>query len=356
MAPPLVDFVDVNVSLAAAAADKFSFGTLLLAADHSVTANRQDGPYSSVAAAVSAGFTLAAVPNIFNWVTAAFAQENGVDQVLIGRTDVGGVDANLTAALNAIEADDPTAYYILNIESRVEADVLDAAAWTEAREKIYIAQSLDADILDGTASSVALALQAFGYNRTALIYHATSTGTDGYLDGAWSSRGGGLNLDAPNGVGIWAYKQLSGVTFDDVSEAEAAEIFAADANLYGRLKGLSFTSKGTMASGRFIDVQTSLDWIKVRCEEAVLSAFVGTPTKIPYTDAGINMLKSAVQSVLDQGVSFGHLSPDEPPVWTVPRVTEVSDADKLARLLTMSVTVTLAGAIQKLVLNITVQP
>jgi hypothetical protein len=347
MPAAITEFVDVTVNLIGASPDKFSFGTLMGIFDHSVTANRQDGPYTSVAEAVAAGFDSTTTPEVNAWVTAAFAQDDGVDQVLIGREDVG--DADWTATMDAVELAGPDTWYITNAETRVDADIALIAAWTEARTKIYVPQSSD------KTAVAALAAQAAGYNRTGLIYHATSTGTDGYLDGAWSSSGGGLNLDVPGGVGIWAYRQLEGVTFDDLTAAEATVLYGADANIFGRNKGLNFTSKGTMASGRFFDTQTTIDWIKVRMEEEILAAFVGAPQKIPYTNAGINIIVAAIQSVLSRGVSFGHLSPDVPPRIIAPDISEISSAVKQTRELTITVEATLAGAIQKLILVVNVE-
>ncbi len=341
MPAAITEFIDVDVLLSGAAAEKFAFGIPLGAFTHSITANRQDGPYFSLAEVVAAGFTSAATPDIYAWASAVFAQDDGVDSLLIGRIDA--LDANLTASLDAIEAAGPDTWYITNMESRADADIADLAAWTETRSKLAIVQS------DDLTLTAALALQTAGYNRTALIYHDDDTE---YLDGAWTSSGGGMNLDAPGGVGIWAYRQLEGVPFDDVTAAEATSIYAADANLFGRNKGLSFTSKGTAASSRFLDVQTSIDWVKARTEEEILSLFVGTPTKVPYTNAGINLVAAAIQNVLNRGVNFGHFSPDVAPTVTAPDVSTISSADKINRELTLQASAVLAGAIQKVNLTI----
>lgn len=341
MPAAITEFIDVNVNVGGVSVDKFGFGVLMGVFDHSVTANRQDGPYTSLAEVVAAGFTSAAEPQVHAWATAVFAQDDGVDQIIIGREDA--LDANLTATLDAIEAAGSDTWYITNIESRADADIALLAAWTETRTKIAVAQS------DDKAATAALALQSNSYNRTALIYHDTDSE---YLDGAWSSSGGGLNLDAPNGVGIWAYRQLEGVPYDALTSAEASTLYGADANIFGRNKGVNFTSKGTMPSGRFMDVTTSIDWLKVRVEEAIIALFVGTPTKIPYTNAGINTVKAAILEVLNRGVTFGHFSPDFPPEVIVPDISAVSAADKAARELTVTANVTLAGAIQKVTLNV----
>jgi hypothetical protein len=342
MPAPITEFVDVTVNIAGASIEKFSFGTLMGVFAHTVNTDRQNGPFFSIAEVNAAGFTAAAEAATNAWATAAFAQDDGVDQILIGlqaAADAG----DWTVTMDAVELAGSDTWYITNIESRADADIADLGAWTEARKKIYVAQSDDLTV------TAALALQSNNYNRSGLIFHDDDSE---YLDGAWSSSGGGLNLDTPGGVGIWAYRSLEGVPFDDVTGAQATTIYGADANLFGRNKGLNFTSKGTMASGRHIDVQTTIDWIAVRMEEEILALFVGTPTKIPYTNAGINTIVAAVQDVLNRGVSFGHLSPDFPLTIIAPDVADVSAQDKIDRVLTLTVEAVIAGAIQKVVMTI----
>jgi hypothetical protein len=310
---------------------------------HTVNTDRQNGPFFSLQEVNDAGFTAGAEPAVNAWATAVFSQDDGVDQILIGLLAAGD-GGSYTTALDAIEAAGPNDWYITNIESRGDVALGEAATWTEARKKIFVGQS---DDLAGLVEF--LAWQASGLNRSAGIYHATDAE---YLDGAWSSSGGGLNLDAPDGAGIWAYRQLEGVPYDPVTGAEALAIYAADANLFGRNKGVNFTSKGTMASGRFVDVTTSIDWTVTRMEEAILALFVGTPTKIPYTNAGINVIVATVQDVLNRGVTAGHFSTDVAPTVVAPDVATVSTQDKIDRVLTLTANVVLAGAIQKVVLNI----
>jgi hypothetical protein len=353
MSEPISHHVDVTVSLASANIDAYSFGSVCGIFDHSVTANRQDGPYTSLAEVVAAGFTAAAEAEVNAWATAVFAQDDKIDEVYIGREDVG--DADWTATVTAVLAEDPLSFYILTAETRAEADILLVAAAIEAADppKIYIAQSSDAAILAGTPGNVALDLQAASYNRTALFYHATDSGLspNGYLDGAIASSGGGLNVDGPNGQGTWKYRQLEGVASSDITSAEATEVYDADCNLFSR----GFTSDGVMSSGRFIDVTVSLDWLKVRLEEAILAAFLRTSTKIPFTNAGIATIVGAIEGVFSDGITYGHLSPDEPPTLVVPKVQDISAAAKEARTLTLTGNAVLAGAIHKASLTINVQ-
>lgn len=337
----IIEFIDVNVVLGGVSVEKFSFGSLL-GVFQFAGSDRQYGPFATAAEAEADPDISAAAKA---WAAVALSPSlPGVDQVLVGRADAG--DADYTATMNAIEAEDSESWYITNIESRVDADLNAVAAWTETRQKIFLGQS------DDLAGLVAFtAWESSGYNRSAGLYYQTD-GT--YADGAWSSVGGGLNLDAPDGAGIWAYKQLPGIAFSPVTAAQAASIYAVNANLFGRNLGVNFTSKGTMASGRFIDVTTTADWVQKRLEEAWIGLAVGTPTKIPFTDAGINVIVGALLDVLNRGVSFGHFSPDTPPIVRAPRASEVSSQDKIDRVLTLQAEAVLAGAVQKVVFNLNI--
>ena len=342
MPAPIIEFIDVNVLVGGVSVEKFSFGPLLGVFPHTINTNRQNGPYFSIQEVEAAGFTVGAEPAVHAWASTVFAQDDGVDQLIVGLL-AGGDGGDYSVALSAIEADGPNDWYITNIASRADSDLATTAAWTETRTKIFMGQSDDLTVVAFTA------WQGLGYNRSAGWYHATDAA---YLDGGISSSGGGLNLDTPDGVGIWAYRQLEAVTFDAVTGGEATAIYAANANLYGRNKGVSFTSKGTMASGRFIDITTTIDWVVARSEEAWIALAVGTPTKIPYTNAGINTVVATLQGVLDAGVSFGHFSPDFPPTISAPDVSEVSEQDKIDRVLTLTATAVFAGAVQKVIFNI----
>lgn len=265
---------------------------------------------------------------------------------------VGG-DATLTAALDEIEAESADSWYATNIETRTDTDILAAGAWMETRRKIGILQSDDPTLLTGTVGNIGLQLQALNYHHTALIYHGDDTE---YLDGAWTGRCSAFDLDAPDGVGTWGNKQLSGVAADDLNSTKAANIWAANANLYGSLKGLSFTSEGKMASGRFIDITTTNHWLEARLEEEVLALLVGATTKIPYDQSGLDLVGAAIERVVQRGVINGHFNGDDsPPLVKVPLFSEVSTADKTARTARYIVNVTYKGAIQSVTITVNAQ-
>lgn len=507
MGVSISEFVDINLSVAGATLEKFSFGALLGVFEHTVTADRQNGPYTSQVEGVEAGFTAAAAPEIYAWLGRVFSQENGVASAMVGRkiaaggdpvgyavsmdasgptatvlttaansataadvtlfpatedigdwvafghqlpfelltldnaggtAGVGGVvtweywdgsdwaaisgvtdgttgftatasdgqevtftapidwaattvglspslyfvraiittvyttnpvydqvfvggDADYAAALTAIEADDPTTFYYVNSGSRVAADIADIADWCESRTgdnglpKFYVSQSGDADFLNGVASNIGEILNDGLYTRTALLYYSDSAE---YADGAWAGRCGGFNLDAPaggnGGQGGWGFKQLAGITKDTITGPQATAIYAVQGNLYAQTK-LAFTSKGTSASGRKISTTTSNDWFKVRLQEGLISLQVNQPTRIPYTNEGIALIRAEIESLLARGISYGHISADAGTVVATPDVSEVSAVDKANGDFTATVEYTLAGEITKIILQVNVQ-
>ena len=163
----------------------------------------------------------------------------------------------------------------------------------------------------------------------------------------------GFNLDAPLGRGQWAFKQLTGIPFDVLTSAQVAFVKAENANVYGVTKGLSFVSDGQMATGRFIDVTTTADWIKARLEEELIETLVNDPVGIDITTRGLAKLRRAGNTVLANGVSFGHLTPDQEQKIDWPVLSQITAAERIARTITATGTLFLAGGLIQVNLTLT---
>lgn len=81
----VANFVQVTIVVSAAPVDRFGFGNYMHVAEHNITVNRLDGPYTTVAAVEAAGFTSAAAPTVYYAASAAFGVANPVDAFYIGR-------------------------------------------------------------------------------------------------------------------------------------------------------------------------------------------------------------------------------------------------------------------------------
>jgi len=242
--------------------------------------------------------------------------------------------ANDLAAIQ-IENDD---WYGLVTTNQGKAVITAAAAWAEAQTKIYFATTPDQDVLVTGSSDIASVLSAASYGRTALMWHPRN---DQFAGAAWA----GVGLPQDPGSITWKYKTLAGVTYSELNSTQIGYLRAKVCNFYNRLAGISITQDGKVSDDEWIDVVRGIDWTKVRVQENVFGALANAK-KIPFTDKGAGVIQATVKAVLLEGVGNDLYAADPEPTVTVPKVADVSAADKADRLLPdVEFTATLAGAI-----------
>ena len=235
----------------------------------------------------------------------------------------------ITAALNAVQVEDDD-FYFVNIENRNEPDQLLANTWVASQAKVLVLQTSDPEVLTTTGGNTGLLLAATANKRTHLRwYHRPKD----FCDGAMTGRAAAFDLDAAQGAGTWAIKQLGVVTPSKLTSAQRDGAIASGADVYISTGGRGTTVTGASVEGEFMDFQTTIDWTTSRIQEDVFAPMATTPTKIPYTDAGIAVIKAAVLGRLKIGVTNWHFSGDDPtlPSVDVPRSRDVSTADRSAR-------------------------
>ncbi len=264
-------------------------------------------------------------------------------------------------ALTAINTANSLDWYLLNIETRNDADITTADTFITPLKKVFVGQSDDPLARAGTPVNLFDALQALNNERTTLVWHDSDSE---YLDAAWVGRAGAADLDSAGGVITMFAKQAIGVPVDTLTSGEITNI-AGDGDTndgFGGNVHVDIASRGVFLYGKttggdFFDVQTTLDWTFFRVGEAVFGLLATTPTKIPYTNFGITQVQNEVKGVLDTGVTNGHFSGDTPPAVSVPDISEVSTADKNARTLRNVIgTAVLAGAVHKTFIRVEVSP
>lgn len=239
-------------------------------------------------------------------------------------------------------------WYCLLLETATQADIEAAAAWIEARRKIFIAKSSDADNFDSAVTTDVLSvLKAAAYDRTATITKKNQV-TD-HPDAAWA----GLILPRDPGSVTWKFKTLAGVTVDSLTPTEKLAVLRNEAgtgkngNTYTRVGGVNITEEGNMASGEFIDVMRGVDFLHARIQERIYFRLVNLP-KIPYTNAGVNVVLNEILAVLNTGIAQDILRADPAPTVSAPDVQDIDPIDRANRLLPdIEFAAQLAGAIHK---------
>ncbi len=274
-----------------------------------------------------------------------FAQNPHPESVKIGRI-VNGNDWSdeLTLVSNADDA-----WYFLVITSRTQADVVDVAAWAEDLVKQFHTASADSNIPDsGVSSDIAAVFEAADYARSFTFFNELA-GAPTYPEVALIST---IATKVP-GSATLAFWELDDVTpSDTLTEAERDTILITkSANLYTTIGATGQTRQGQMANGEFSDIIWGADALEAQMTANVF-AVISAADKVAYTDAGIASIEGAVRATLDDFIASGFLTarPDlydgQPYQVTVPKVADVSQANKANRLLTdITFTATLAGAI-----------
>ncbi len=174
------------------------------------------------------------------------------------------------------------------------------ATWTEANDKLAIPQSQDSAIPTVDANDIASVLQASARARSGVIYTKQSLAS--YPAMAWL----GKTLTKDPGSQTWAFKTLSGVTYDTFTATERGYLDAKDCNYYLRIAGNNITRYGTLASGLYIDIRRMSDWIKARVEEGIFGLMLSND-KLPYTDDTLNAVEGEIEAVYEQGAVNGGL-------------------------------------------------
>ena len=112
----------------------------------------------------------------------------------------------------------------------------------------------------------------------------------------------------------WKFKQLKGVTPDDLKLDELDEISRLHAIAYTTVGGINTalpeTTAGTTASGEYIDSLHGDLWVKVNIEDRI-QTLLQTNDKIPYDQHGIDLISSQVNMVLAQAVNNGIIKIDD---------------------------------------------
>ena len=224
-----------------------------------------------------------------------------------GRAYDGTDTETVTESLDAIEAKENSFYGIaFTAETRDNTDVLLIAAWAEARTKYFVNGISDNDAKDASITNdTGSLLQDAGYSRTESAYNETSD----YLAISSFARLATVNYDGTNTTITKKFKQMPGITVSTLNSGEANALEGKDINYYTYFAGQAMYSRGRVANGRASDEIVGIDWLHNAIQTDVFNVLYTSTTKVPYTNAGMALLASAVDGALEDGVRNGLLAP-----------------------------------------------
>lgn len=250
--------------------------------------------------------------------------------------------------LTAILDEDSNWYGLVMVE-RVKQTQMDAAAWTEANDKLFITATNEAEVLNpALATDLISVLKNTRYYRTAVLFH-TNALTE-YPDAAWAGR---VFTIQPGGE-TWALKSLASVTPSPLTSTQKQTVVNKGGNTFEFYQAqIALTNPGKVAAGEWIDVIRFRDWLKDTIQVNMTQMMINRD-KVPYTDGGIQLSVSNLRKSLQEGQNVGGIAPDELDaagttvpgfVITYPRSTDLAPSIKASRVLSLGFTARLAGAI-----------
>jgi len=279
----------------------------------------------------------------------------------VGASIFNGVAIETPAeALAAINADDDSFYgVVLNKKWRDDAVLTIAVAtWVEASQKMFFNTSNDPVCITNGTTDIITALQAMTLDRTLSSY--SSTGVE-YPSSSVAGRAFIVNFEGTNTTITLNLKQGPTITVESMTTAEKTILEGKSGNAFVVIAGSNMYSDSRLASGKWFDSIHGTDWLKNRIETDVFNVLFQSTTKIPYTDAGVSVIRQAVEGALRQGVTNGLIAPGNNLlgvymplgyIITIVPVSDASTADKNARLYRgMSFEAAGAGAIQKVIIT-----
>ena len=254
-------------------------------------------------------------------------------------------DPGIATDLAAIAAADNNWYGLL-LDCQGAAEITAAAAYAESNNKLFVYNNSD------TICATASTLDIFSTEKT--LAHARSGGLFSqtqllsYSSAAWMGRLFPTSAGSEN----WAFKTLSNVPADALTDSQIHNVEGKNASVYSTLFGLNLTQFGKQPSGQWIDVTRGTDALKQDIQLQIVALQANASKKIPFTDAGIDMYRSTITGSLARFVNSGFLAAVPAPFVSLPTAASVDPINRAARNLPLvSFSANLAGAINSTVIS-----
>lgn len=193
----------------------------------------------------------------------------------------------------------------------VDADQQLAAAWTEASGKHVFGVTTQSagTLLSTSTTDLAYLLQQSNYKRTCIQYSSL----DAYAIMSYLGRIMTTDYSGANTTITEKFKTEPGVANEQLDLTSVTNLEAKNCNVFTLYDNdVAIVEQGVMCSGDYIDVILGTDWLATDIRTRLFNALYGA-NKIPQTDAGVNVLQTAIEGSCAQAVVNGLVAPG---TWT----------------------------------------
>ncbi|MCG9064715.1 DUF3383 domain-containing protein [Laribacter hongkongensis] len=232
--------------------------------------------------------------------------EAGQADITAGANAVTLPAETLPEAFARMQDKNPSWYAAVPAAQLGDDEIEAASGWIQAADKkIFGYTTTKASHIEFSQGNVFKTLYDRQAYRTVALYDRD----DYYAAMSWLARALSVNFAANNSTLTMKFKDLPGITPDNLTLTEAKKCTRLGINFYTYYDDTAMVAEGTVIGGRFFDEIHILDWFVDAVQKEVFAVLKRSPTKIPLTDAGTARLIAAVKKVAREGVKNGAFAP-----------------------------------------------
>ncbi len=303
---PLSQIVNVQLNVQPVAPFRRDFGLVALFSSEALTALAGD-KYALLPDQASVEQMFGTISDTANATRPFFSQTPRPKQILVAPWDVENIEPQEpTVAMAELQDVYPGWYAAAFVDPLTDAQIEAIGDWVLAADKkIFGVTSNKADHIEQAPTNPFVKLYDKLASRVLGIYDKD----DPFAVMSLLARGLSVNFAANNSTITLKFKQLPGVTADNISLTEAAKCKALGLNYYTYYDEAAMVAEGTTIGKRFFDEIHGLDWFVDAVQKEVFAVMYRSPTKVPLTDPGTARLIAAVEKVGREGVKNGFIAP-----------------------------------------------
>ncbi len=272
-----------------------------------------------------------AVPSSVGYATAGSGTDISALLKLTSSTSqalIGGFDAESPVQCAAALADLSAAWYGLMFQASVQPtddQNLAVSDFVEALDltRIFGVTITNTNVLSAVVTSdLASLMKGAGYRQSFCQYSQNAYAIASFFGRAFS-----VDFNANRSTITLMFKQEPGVTGEDLSENQALVLKNKRCNVFvDYVNDTVIIQYGVMSGPAYFDEIHGLDWLQNAIQTACYNVLYTSTTKIPQTDAGVNVLVNAINGVMDQAVSNGLVAPGK---WNADGFGQLNTGDYL---------------------------
>lgn len=207
------------------------------------------------------------------------------------------------------------------------SDHLEVAALIEADQRhLYAVSTKEPQVLDPVSTTdIASKFKALSYKYSMVQFSSSNSYAAASLLGRLLT----VNFNANNTTITLMYKQEPGIVAETLTSTQANTLEAKRCNVFVAYDNdTAIIQYGVTPSGIFIDSVYNAIWFRNRLQTDVYNLLYTSPTKVPQTDAGNQLIASVIEAACEAAVNNGYLAPG---VWNSAGFGALKQGETLAK-------------------------